>query len=293
MKYLSWDVGIKNLAFCIVELDLFDSNIYKICEWEVINLYKEEKPVGEYLCSEKKKDGIECLKTATLYENEQLKCLCKTHSKKYNTENISEIKKLTCMHIMKNGNMCQKKQKFKTDNMLIGYCRDHSKKVNCYLKEIKKVKKNKHEIDAISKKLIEELDKRKYLLEVDTILIENQPAMKNPKMKSIQMILYTYFLIRGKIDNNKEFIKRLNFLMATNKLKIKLDNEDTQKELEEQVNKKTSDKYKRRKLLSIKYTEYLIANDNEKWIKFFDKSKKKDDLADTFLMNIYQIQNDN
>ena len=52
----------------------------------------------------------------------------------------------------------------------------------------------------ISENLIKELDERPKLLDIDTITIENQPAFKNPKMKSIQTIIYTYFLIRGRID---------------------------------------------------------------------------------------------
>ena len=40
MKILSIDVGIKNLAFCILEnLD----NKYIIKEWDVINLCKKQK----------------------------------------------------------------------------------------------------------------------------------------------------------------------------------------------------------------------------------------------------------
>ena len=31
------------------------------------------------------------------------------------------------------------------------------------------------------------------LLDVDGVVIENQPSLKNPKMKSIQMIVYSYF----------------------------------------------------------------------------------------------------
>ena len=32
---------------------------------------------------------------------------------------------------------------------------------------------------------------------IDKVVIENQPALKNPTMKSVQMILYSYFLIEG------------------------------------------------------------------------------------------------
>ena len=31
---------------------------------------------------------------------------------------------------------------------------------------------------------------------LDYVLIENQPCMKNPKMKSLQMIIMTYFLLK-------------------------------------------------------------------------------------------------
>jgi hypothetical protein len=43
------------------------------------------------------------------------------------------------------------------------------------------------------------LQERPQLLDVDLVVIENQPSLKNPQMKSIQMILYSYFLILGKI----------------------------------------------------------------------------------------------
>ena len=45
-----------------------------------------------------------------------------------------------------------------------------------------------------------ELDKRKHFLECKMVLIENQPTLKNPKMKAISSTIYDYFLIRGIID---------------------------------------------------------------------------------------------
>ena len=68
------------------------------------------------------------------------------------------------------------------------------------------------------------LDKE-LLLEADVITIENQPAFKNPKMKSIQMIIYTYFNMRGRIDvkNPEKYIDRILFLSASNKLKVTFD----------------------------------------------------------------------
>ena len=48
-------------------------------------------------------------------------------------------------------------------------------------------------MNRISSKLINELDSREFLLNADTITIENQPAMKNPKMKSTSMLKLLMF----------------------------------------------------------------------------------------------------
>ena len=52
-------------------------------------------------------------------------------------------------------------------------------------------------------------------------------------MKSIQMIIYTYFLMRGRIDTQNK-IERILFLSANNKLKIKLtlDEKETTESIE-------------------------------------------------------------
>ncbi len=65
------------------------------------------------------------------------------------------------------------------------------------------------------------LDEKPELLNnIDIVCIENQPTLKNPTMKTIQIILYSYFLIRGKTDNKEYPIKQISFISATNKLKV-------------------------------------------------------------------------
>ncbi len=58
------------------------------------------------------------------------------------------------------------------------------------------------------------------LSNIDIVCIENQPTLKNPTMKTIQVILYSYFLIRGKTDNKEYPVKQISFISATNKLKV-------------------------------------------------------------------------
>ena len=83
------------------------------------------------------------------------------------------------------------------------------------------MKKNRSLIfENIPRKLYE----KPQLLDVDVVVIENQPSLKNPQMKSIQMILYSYFLILGKVigngENSKSYIQSIDFCSASNKLKV-------------------------------------------------------------------------
>tara|TARA_Y100000590_G_scaffold425984_1_gene534534 strand:- start:534 stop:947 length:414 start_codon:yes stop_codon:yes gene_type:complete len=126
-------------------------------------------------------------------------------------------------------------------------------------------------IQELGISLLIQLEKQKELfINVDCVLIENQPVLKNPTMKSIQMILYTYFLMNGII---KKTMKELKFISARNKLKM-YDGPP--------IELKTKNKYVRRKKLSIAHCKYMIQ-DNEKWTIFLNEHKKKDDLADSYL----------
>ena len=127
--------------------------------------------------------------------------------------------------------------------------------------------------------LIEKLDDIPELLQATTIDIENQPALKNPTMKSVQMILYTYFLINLK---NKKY--SLNLVSARNKLKFDLDNEYIKE------TKKITDNYKKNKKLAIDFTREFLK-DTSDWLDYFENYKnKKDDLADAYLMIRYRLK---
>ena len=115
---------------------------------------------------------------------------------------------------------------------------------------------------------------------MDYILIENQPVLKNPVMKSVQMILYSFFLINGIINNT---IKEIKFISARNKLKV-YDGPP--------IEVKVKGKYAKRKRLSIEYCRYMINDDTDN-LNFFNKHKKKDDLADCFLQAIWFLNKNN
>ena len=91
------------------------------------------------------------------------------------------------------------------------------------------------------------------------------------------MLIYSYFLL-NKLEKNKDYeIKLFN---ARKKLKIY----DGPKII---LNEKNE--YKKRKLLSIKYTEYFLDIYNNNYNDFFNSNLKKDDLADSYLQGLTYI----
>jgi hypothetical protein len=216
MKYLSFDVGIKNLAFC----SLNDNK--QILDWGIINLDKNPK----CQCGLQK----ECQKSATFIvtcDNGDTKYSCTTHNKKY-----------------------KKKKKINADR----------------------------DIFNLSKILIEELNLKTDFLNHGVICIENQPALKNPVMKTVQMILYSYFMIEGATKD--KLVEQVHMINARNKLKVYKG---------PPVECKYKEKYKRNKYLSVEYTKLMILQEEKKFIDLFNESKKKDDLADAYLQGIYFI----
>jgi len=241
MKLLSWDVGIYNLSYCILEKNDENKEI-KIIDWNIVNLVDSEKM---------KKDRN------ALFEN---------------------------------------------------------------------IPRKLHELPQ--------------LLNVDRVVIENQPSLKNPQMKSIQMILYSYFLILGKVIGNgeitKSYIENIDFCSASNKLKVydgpkivlpekksrakkkseevvdnkievTIDEENTdnknieiieeiqviQIKEEEKKTKSSSVKYADKKRLAIEHALYYLKKDQPNYFDFFNNHKKKDDLADSFLQGLYYLKNKN
>ena len=217
MKYLSFDVGIKNLAFCSL-----DDN-KKILDWGIINL--DKNPICQ--CGLQK----ECCKSSTFIvvsDNGETKYSCTTHTKKY-----------------------KKKKKMNNDR----------------------------DIFNLSKIMINELNSKEYFLNHEVICIENQPALKNPVMKTVQMILYSYFMIEGATKDTP--VSEVHMINARNKLKVYKGPE---------VECKFTDKYKKNKYLSVEYTKNMILEEDNKFIELFTESKKKDDLADAYLQGIYFIE---
>ena len=98
------------------------------------------------------------------------------------------------------------------------------------------------------------------------------------------MMVFSYFVFS---NQNIEDVCLLN---ASNKMKVYKNNIDIT--LLEKVTKLKS-KYSQNKKLSIIHTELLLneTKQDNVYIDLFSKSKKKDDLADSYLMSLFFIAN--
>ena len=121
-------------------------------------------------------------------------------------------------------------------------------------------------------RVIQELDALEYLREADVVLIEKQPSF-NPKMRNISTVIYVYFILRIQHELNSKC--KIIFYCAKYKLKC----------CQTQIEHKTKNKYRQNKNLGIVHTRELIKTHQS----FFEKHKKKDDLADCFLQAISYI----
>lgn len=109
--------------------------------------------------------------------------------------------------------------------------------------------------------LVRHLNERAWILDSSTVIIEKQPD-RNRSIKAVENLLHTYFLIK-----DKEVI----IYDARHKIP--------------DVAGPGRAMYTQRKKVSIERARKFLQDTpiNHDWIPLFDKSKKKDDLADTVM----------
>jgi hypothetical protein len=277
---LSFDVGIINLAYCLFTKE---NNKLKILDWNIINLTNRE--------------STKCYCGLKAFFCQGDKHFCKVHSKKCEPiKPFEEIFKSNidnkCTCLIKNI-LCNRKSVYNIDNQY--FCTTHAKAKYKSLETQYKIKpfKNKSvssmDFDETRLQLFQKLQEKKELLKADVVLIENQPSMKNPTMKSIASGLYDFYMIRGLLDKVPESnIKIVKFMSPSNKLKL-VDDGQTKQVVIYKAESKESKAYKLTKDLSVKYAKELII-DMKEWLTFFNNQKKKDDLADALLQGLYYYE---
>ena len=271
MKIISIDVGIKNLSFCLFEIDVTTKNI-KILKWDNINLSVTDK--NDYKCIEIDKKGL-CNKPAKFSKDD--KCYCLKHSKLHNYLQPTSDLKEPFLKKQKLQNLIDIADKYKLTyethlkkSNILSVIQDFIQ-TNCYT-PIAKTNATKVDLVTIGRNIQEKFnDIFSDIDSIDNVIIENQIGPLANKMKTIQGMISQYFIM----TNNNIII---DFVSASNKLKDYLPKEKID--------------YKQRKKLGIETCLTIVNNDlqYDEWRGFVNKHTKKDDLSDCFLQGLWFIK---
>ena len=274
MKIISFDIGIKNMAYCIFDLT---GEELKVSSWDVINLIETRDDTKR--CNQLvKKTGCICNKAATFYKDD--KNYCKIHTKQSGYETLEKdikipenITKTRLIELMKDlkltyTNDCMKSKRDELKYELRKCIKER------YLNRIKKIKKKistDYDLIEIGKKIKLEFDKIEDMNDLTHVIIENQISPLASRMKTIQGMVAQYFIMKFEEIN-------IDFISSANKLKL--------------FTTIGSD-YKQHKKDAIYFcNDVLLKNVNLlSHVEKFNSSKKKDDMADSFLQGIWYIKN--
>lgn len=119
--------------------------------------------------------------------------------------------------------------------------------------------------------------------QADIVLIENQPMLKNGLMKTVAVIIYTYFNMLKIMHGN---VGEVKFISASNKLKQNTLTPETQQAPQALQSKTT---YKERKNLSICLARQQLDTVAPMFKEWFENQSKKDDCSDALNQGLYYI----
>lgn len=257
---ISFDIGIKNLAYCIFTLS---DNKLHINAWGIANLLSNETPQNVITCNcAKVKNGL-CGKKAVFTCNNN--AYCKMHAEKSGFYLPAAIKAAKKMKIDELREFLIAPATLKKPELLDLL---NSKS----LVPIKVVKQNANKVHLVSigKQLKTQLNAvLSNMPKIDTVILENQISPIAGRMNTIQGMCAQYFIMAADKDNN---IPDIEFISSAGKLKDFAVSE--------------TNTYKDHKRDSIRIClQMLDANGFSK--EAIETSDKKDDLADCFLQGIY------
>jgi hypothetical protein len=308
MKVISFDIGIKNMAYCVLSPTQNGEAPITIHDWNVLSMIEEAAPVV-FPCNcmiagkNKKTEPKMCNKSAKYSKFDQY--FCDRHAKIYK-QYIIPTKKHSSAFI--------KKQKVPD---LVALCNTHMLLLNRDAKTLKKEQlieilsgfykqmcfdpivtlksKNANEIDLIH---IGKSIKRLFdlLPDIDTIthvLIENQISPIANRMKTIQGMLAQYFIMKN--DNI-----HIDFVSSSHKLnqfkQIAAIREPMNALVHDSATEstKTNPHYKAHKTDGITYCQEILEKNATltHWNSSMN-TRKKDDLADAFLQGMWYFKQQN
>ena len=331
MKVISFDIGIKNMSYCLFDIS---GSTSRIIDWKVLSMLNEDSQI--VYCNSPavkitKKTQINNFFTAGSNNNQNIKlcgriakykkgsnCFCEKHAKSQKTYYLPSSKKIGKMSLKELSSYAtdslfihSELPKKKSD--LLSMVENHLKENGLDLIHAKK-SPNASDTDLI---VIGKNMKRIFQnvlaghSDISHVLIENQISPLANRMKTIQGMVTQYFIMM--YDSiSIEFVSSINKLKLFTKHKREnekqTENEEVHQEVHQEVHpeqhknseplskdtRTQSQKYKQHKKDGIIYCEQVLASgkwNQEIWINC--EKTKKDDLADCFLQGIWWLKKQN
>lgn len=288
MRVLSIDVGIKNLAICLLE---HRENKCNIEWWNLIDIVEEKFSN----CQAILKSGQPCAQRAAFSgtrHDTSTAFYCGSH-KSHHVKDMPSFEVEEYLQGWCGQGKCKSKCQVKVNG--IGMCKKHMETAKRAhqktfgLHKVRKVKCKDLDCLTLRLKLWQSLQAVPVFLKVDEVIIENQPSLKNPVMKSVAESIYNFFVCRGLLDRmtTQSTIQDIKYVSPSNKLKACKD----ELAVVEKV-KNASMRYKRTKQLSVDYVATLV-NASPIGKRYFEEANKKDDLADCLLQGLAHFTSKN
>ena len=280
-RLVSFDVGIKNLAYCILDID--EKQNITIVEWNVLNLcspetQQQQQQQQHHTCTDLLKNGKICGKKATYHKN--LTCFnCTSHAKQ------STRYKMPPKEYSKKSSLKKMKMPELREMYLSTFHKEMTCKKEVGIEELfqtiqetawnvvekpEKLNAGKVDLITIGRALHAQLSQNAIMPTVTNVIIENQISPIANRMKTIQGMIAQHYISLG---NNSS----IEFVSSGNKLK----------NMEKQSGATTD--YQQNKQDGIFYCKKYLEEKkmDSQWIDLLVSSTKKDDLADCFLQAIW------
>ena len=256
MKLVSFDVGLRNLAFCV--LTGTNRKDVGIQHWNLIDVMAEDKGVaGKPTC-------FKCKKSACWQQPQEGIWACGRH--KGGTKGATTkaaLNKLSPAELWSDFLVYWPTEpKQPTKAVMVKRLYDHAR-ANTWKRAVANYKAGS--VADLAPAIVKCLDARADLWRgADLVCFENQP---DRRMFAVQCMLHMYFAARGFNVQGVSAIHKLDNILTID------DRTDT---------------YKGRKKTGILHCDFLCPT--EEWRKYMLKHPKKDDLADSFLQGLWVME---
>lgn len=290
-KIISFDVGIKNMAYCVFDVSGTEWNIL---DWNTVNLL--ETPQTNKTCNQCLANGSICGKRAKYEKDTQY--YCETHGKKSGHMMPSKETYPAFLKKQKVGALHALALVYNIPGISVGEKRadiiqkilEFFDKKTLKLVENKQTPNSKKEsLVTIARSIRDKFDTITSFSSggITDVLIENQISPIASRMTTIQGLLTQYFVMRHDTDQTLN----IEFISSKNKLKMFTKEDTGEPEDTESHTQTKNQKYKSHKIDSVVYAKQILDGKQEldhKWLTVLETTKK-DDLADCFLQGYWYI----